>query len=378
MKKILGLDLGTNSIGWAVVNEAENPSETSSIVKIGVRVNPLTTDEKQNFEKGKSITTNSNRTSKRGMRRNLQRYKLRRNALIDVLKRHGWITDKTILSEQGKDSTFHILKLRAKAASEEISRRYALKAAEKGCKVIDCSGYFFADADVPMIVAGVNDEKLKEVKKGIVSVPSAMVTQILLPLKAADEMYKIKRLIVSTYTSTSVYGKEGMDELFNQTRKIFMNESLVDYQKVFEKQIAFNVIPQVEEFIGEETKCEWAINAETKKVLNHDIKVHANCAFIPAFIGNAAYVNVECEKEVDVDKVREQMKKTNGVIVFDKNVKGGYVTLNDVQGEIEVYVSRLRQDASVDNGFSFWSAADNLRFGMAGNAYKIMKEWLKK
>ncbi len=121
MKKILGLDLGTNSIGWAVVNEAENPSETSSIVKIGVRVNPLTTDEKQNFEKGKSITTNSNRTSKRGMRRNLQRYKLRSNALIDVLKRHGWITDKTILSEQGKDSTFHILKLRAKAASEEIS-----------------------------------------------------------------------------------------------------------------------------------------------------------------------------------------------------------------------------------------------------------------
>ena len=121
MKKILGLDLGTNSIGWAVVNEAENPSETSSIVKIGVRVNPLTTDEKQNFEKGKSITTNSNRTSKRGMRRNLQRYKLRRDALIDVLKRHGWITDKTILAEQGKDSTFHILKLRAKAASEEIS-----------------------------------------------------------------------------------------------------------------------------------------------------------------------------------------------------------------------------------------------------------------
>lgn len=264
------------------------------------------------------------------------------------------------------------------AASEEISRRYASKAAEKGCKVIDCSGYFFADADVPMIVAGVNDGKLKEAKKGIVSVPSAMVTQILLPLKAADEMYKIKRLIVSTYTSTSVYGKEGMDELFNQTRKIFMNESLVDNQKVFEKQIAFNVIPQVEEFIGEETKCEWAINAETKKVLNHDIKVHANCAFIPAFIGNAAYVNVECEQEVDVDKVREQMKKTNGVIVFDKNVKGGYVTLNDVQGEIEVYISRLRQDASVENGFSFWSAADNLRFGMAGNAYKIMKEWLKK
>ena len=121
---------------------------------------------------------------------------------------------------------------------------------------------------------------------------------------------------------------------------------------------------------------EWQINAETKKVLGRDVKVHANCAFIPAFIGNAVYVNAECEKEVDVDEVRKLMKQTEGVIVFDKNVKGGYVTLNDVQGEIEVYVSRLRQDASVENGFSFWSAADNLRFGVAGNAYKIMRKWL--
>lgn len=264
------------------------------------------------------------------------------------------------------------------AASEEISRRYAAKAAAKGCKVIDCSGAFFADAEVPMVVAGVNDEKLAEAVKNIVSVPSAAVAQILLPLAAVDEAYAVKRLIVSTYTSTSVYGKEGMDELFNQTRKIFMNESLADHEKVFDKQIAFNVIPQVEEFIGEETRLEWAINAETKKVLGKDIKVHANCAFIPAFIGNAAYVNVECEREVDADEVRKLMKQTEGVIVFDKNVKGGYVTLNDVQGEIEVYVSRLRQDASVENGFSFWSAADNLRFGVAGNAYKIMQKWLRK
>ncbi len=263
------------------------------------------------------------------------------------------------------------------AASEEVSKRYAVKATEKGCKVIDCTTQFFADPEVPMIVAGVNDQKLEDAAKNIVSVPSAAVTQILLPLSAVDQKCRISRMVVSTYTSTSVYGKEGMDELFNQTRKIFMNESLADHQKVFDKQIAFNVIPQVEEFIGEETKCEWRINAETKKVLGRDVKVHANCAFVPAFIGNAAYVNVECAAETDVDDVREMMKKTPGVIVFDKNVRGGYVTLNDVQGEIEVYVSRLRQDASTENGFSFWSAADNLRFGVAGNAYKIMKEWLK-
>lgn len=274
------------------------------------------------------------------------------------------------------DFDFAGIDLAVFAGSEEISKRYVGKALAKGAKVIDCTPYFFADPDVPMVVAGVNDNRLKDAPRHLISIPSAAVTQILLPLKAVDEQYRIKRLVVSTYTSASVYGKEGMDELFNQTRKIFMNESLADNQAVFNKQIAFNAIPQVEEFIGEETKYEWSINAETKKVLNRDIKVHANAAFIPAFIGNAAYVNVECEKEVDIDDVRELMKKTDGVIVFDKQVNGGYVTINDVQGEIEVYVSRLRQDASTDNGFSFWSVADNLRFGVAGNAFKLIKEWL--
>ena len=263
------------------------------------------------------------------------------------------------------------------AASEEISKRYVSKALTKNVKVIDCSGCFFGDADVPLIVAGVNDGQLAKAERGLVSVPSAAVAQILLPLAEVDNKYGIKRLVVSTYTSTSIYGKEGMDELFAQTRKIFMNESLADNQKVFEKQIAFNAIPQVDEFIGDETKYEWSINAETKKILGHEVKVHANCAIIPAFVGSAAYVNVECMQDVDVDEVAELMKKTKDVIVFDKKVKGGYVTMNDVQGEIEVYVSRLRQDVSVDNGFSFWCVADNLRFGVAGNAYKIIKLWSK-
>lgn len=263
------------------------------------------------------------------------------------------------------------------AAGEEISKRYAGKALDKGAKVIDCSPCFFGDADVPMIVAGVNDEKIAEAKRRLISVPSAAVTQILVPLVEVDKKYSVRRLVVSTYTSVSVYGKEGMDELFSQTRKIFMNESLADNQKVFDKQIAFNVIPQVEDFIGDETKYEWSINAETKKVLGRDIKVHANCAFIPAFVGSAAYVNAECDTDVDVDDVAALMKNTKDVIVFDKKVKGGYVTLNDVQGETEVYVSRLRQDVSVENGFSFWCVADNLRFGVAGNVYKIIRLWEK-
>lgn len=263
------------------------------------------------------------------------------------------------------------------AGSEEISKRYIGKALNKNVKVIDCTPLYFADSDVPMIVAGVNDAALAQAKRNLISIPSAAVTQILLPLNMVDKQYQIKRLVVSTYTSTSVYNKEGMDELFNQTRKIFMNESIADNQSVFNKQIAFNIIPQVEDFIGEETKYEWSINSETKKVLGRDIKVHANAAFVPTFIGNAAYVNVECANEVDIDDVRKLMQKTDGVIVFDKQVKGGYVTINDVQGEIEVYVSRLRQDVSVENGFSFWCVADNLRFGVAGNAFKLIKAWLK-
>lgn len=261
------------------------------------------------------------------------------------------------------------------AAEEELSKQYVRKAVDKGAKVIDCSSVFFADADVPMILSGVNDKLLKQNELKLITVPSAVVAQILVPLCQIDKDYDIKRLIVSTYNSTSIYGQEGMDELFAQTRKIFMNESLYEHQKVFEKQVAFNVIPQVEDFIGDETKYEWRINAEIKKIVGHEIKVHANCAIVPAFVGSAAYVNVECEKDVDVADVEKLMKKVGGLVLFDKKTKGGYVTLNDVQGEHEVYISRLRQDVSVQNGFSFWTVADDLRFGIVGNIYKIIKLW---
>ena len=207
--------------------------------------------------------------------------------------------------------------------------------------------------------------------------PSALTTQMLIPLAKVNEKLSLKRLIASAYISTSVYGKDAMDELFNQTRKIYMNTTLADDEQVFKKQIAFNVLPQVGEFIGEETKFEWAINAETKKVLNGNMKIHANCAFVPAFIGAALYVNAECINDVDVDEVRKLMQNTKGVVVFDKQTDGGYVSLNDVQGEDNIYVSRLRQDLSAENGFSFWCVADNLRAGMAKNAFNVMKLMLK-
>lgn len=263
------------------------------------------------------------------------------------------------------------------ATTAEVAKRFIPKAIKAGVKVVDATGATFEDSDVPMIISGVNEAEVKKATKGLVSIPSAAVTQMLIPLKAVHDKYKIKRMVVNCYVSTSIYGKEAMDELFDQTRKIFMNESLVDNQKVFNKQIAFNIIPQAGEFIGDETSFEWAMNAETKKVLGVDVKVHANFAVIPAFIGTAQYVNVECAEEIDADEARKLMKSTKGVVVFDKKVDGGYVSLVDVQGEDNIYVSRVRQDVSVENGISFWCVADNLHVGMAKNAYAVMRDLLK-
>lgn len=264
------------------------------------------------------------------------------------------------------------------AVTEEVAKRYLPKAASKGIKIIDCSGATFADQKVPMIVYGLNNQAINDAERNIVSVPSPIVTQMLQPLSKVNERFSVVRLVVSAYLSTSFYGKEAMDELFNQTRKIYMNTTIVDDQNIFHKQIAFNVLPQAGEFIGEETKVEWAVNAEVKKVLGGNMKVHANAAFVPAFIGAGLFVNVECLENVDVDDVRTLMKQTDGVVVFDKHVDGGYVSLNDIQGENDVYVSRLRQDLSVENGFSFWCVADNLKAGLAQNACRIMKLWLSK
>ena len=263
------------------------------------------------------------------------------------------------------------------ATTTEVAKRFIPKAIKAGVKVVDATGATFEDSDVPMIISGVNEAEIKKATKGLVTIPSAAVTQMLIPLKAVHDKYKIKRMVVNCYVSTSIYGKEAMDELFDQTRKIFMNESLVDNQKVFNKQIAFNIIPQAGEFIGDETSFEWAMNAETKKVLGVDVKVHANFAVIPAFIGTAQYVNVECAEEIDADEARKLMKSTKGVVVFDKKVDGGYVSLVDVQGEDNIYVSRVRQDVSVENGISFWCVADNLHVGMAKNAYAVMRDLLK-
>jgi len=264
------------------------------------------------------------------------------------------------------------------ACMEEIAKRYLPKVIAAGVKVVDCSGATATDADVPMVVAGVNDEAIKDAKKNVVSVPMAVVTQILKPLSKVNEKYHLTRIIANAYLSASFHSHEAMDELFSQTRKIYMNMPLSDDEEVFKKQIAFNVLPQVGEFIGEETRTEWAVNAQIKKVLGGQMKVHANLAYVPVFIGAGVFVNVETVNDVDVNDVRALIKETKGITVFDKQTDGGYVSMADVQGEDDIYVSRLRQDLSVLNGFSLWIVADNLRADDANNIFDVMNLILQK
>ena len=257
------------------------------------------------------------------------------------------------------------------ATTKEIGKRYIKKALSAKCKVIDLSGATFTDSSVPMVVPAINGEILKNGAQAV-SIPSSVVYQSLLPLAETLKTNTLKRLVMTTFNSTSYYGHTAMDELFSQSRKIFLNETLADNQQVFKKQIAFNVLPQVGEFIGEETSLEWSVNAEIKKLLNTDVKVHANSAFVPTFIGDGAFVNAEFENEVDATEIRNQMKQVPSVVVFDKNVDGGYVSVDDVQGEDSIYISRVRQDVSVENGISYWTVADNLRAGGAKLAFEVM------
>lgn len=261
------------------------------------------------------------------------------------------------------------------ATTKEIGRRYIKKAINAGCKVVDLSGATFTEADVPLVIPEINGDLLAGNVK-VAGVPSSAVYQILLPLAKTLKEHKLERLVVTTFNSASYCGHQAMDELFSQSRKIFLNESLADNQTVFKKQIAFNVLPQVGEFIGEETSLEWAINAEIKKVLNSDVKVHANCAFVPTFIGDAAFVNAAFADEVDATVVRGSMQAVKNVVVFDKTVDAGYVSVDDVQGEDSVYVSRVRQDVSVENGISFWTVADNLRSGSAKLAFEVLTKMI--
>jgi aspartate-semialdehyde dehydrogenase len=251
-----------------------------------------------------------------------------------------------------------------------VSAIHAPRAAAAGCLVIDNTSQFRMEPDVPLVVPEVNPEALRRIRRGIVANPNCSTIQMVVALKPLHDRFKIKRVVVATYQSVSGAGKEGMDELFVQSKAGFVNDPIVN--EVFPKQIAFNCIPHIDRFMDDgSTKEEWKLAVETRKILDPDIKVFATCVRVPVFIGHSEAVAVEFELPVTVEEARALLREAPGVTVFDQHEDGGYITPLDCQGEDATYVSRLRRDPTVENGLAFWCVSDNLRKGAALNAVQI-------
>ncbi|CAA6605211.1 Aspartate-semialdehyde dehydrogenase [Rhodospirillaceae bacterium LM-1] len=264
----------------------------------------------------------------------------------------------------------------------KVSAVHSPRAAAAGCVVIDNTSHFRMEHDIPLVVPEVNPEAIAKYKKrGIIANPNCSTIQMVVALKPLHDLAKIKRVVVSTYQSTSGAGKDAMDELFNQTRAIYVNDPVEPHK--FTKQIAFNVIPHIDVFMEDgSTKEEWKMVVETKKIMDPDIQVSATCVRVPVFIGHAESINVEFERPITVAQARAALSKAPGVVVVDQREPGGYVTPAECAGEDATYVSRIRKDPTVPNGLSLWVVADNLRKGAALNAVQIaevlIKDYLKK
>ena len=258
-----------------------------------------------------------------------------------------------------------------------VSADFAPKAGRAGAIVIDNTSHFRMDPDVPLVVPEVNPEALKDYgNKNIIANPNCSTIQMLVALKPLHAAATIKRVVVSTYQSVSGAGKEAMDELFNQSRTFFMNNE--PKQEVFPKQIAFNVIPQIDKFMDDHmTKEEWKMVVETKKILDTKIEVCANCVRIPAFIGHAEMINVELENPLSRKEAMSLWRKAAGISVIDVESEMEYVTPAEIAGEDDVFISRVREDISVENGLNFWCVADNMRKGAALNSIQIAETLIK-
>ena len=254
-----------------------------------------------------------------------------------------------------------------------ISAVHAPRAAAAGAVVIDNTSHFRMDPDVPLVVPEVNPRALADFrKKNIIANPNCSTIQLVVALKPLHDLAKIKRVVVSTYQSVSGAGKAAMDELFNQTRGIYMNEPENKFQEQFPKPIAFNVIPQIQDFMEDGgTTEEWKMVVETKKILDPAIRLTATCVRVPVFVGHAEAVNIEFENDISADQARAALRAAPGVVVVDHQVEEGYVTPTECTGEDPVYVSRIREDPTVENGLSIWVVADNLRKGAALNTVQI-------
>ncbi|MFP4569353.1 aspartate-semialdehyde dehydrogenase [Rhodosalinus sp.] len=258
------------------------------------------------------------------------------------------------------------------AIGSDATKTYAPKAARAGCVVIDNSSLYRYDPDVPLVVPEVNAEAVEGyAKKNIIANPNCSTAQMVVALKPLHDRARIKRVVVSTYQSVSGAGKEGMDELWDQTKAIY-NPTDEIAPKKFQKQIAFNVIPHIDVFMEDgSTKEEWKMVAETKKIVDSSIKVTATCVRVPVFVGHAEAINLEFEDHLDEDEARDILREAPGIMVVDKREDGGYVTPIECVGDFATFVSRIRQDSTIDNGLNLWVVSDNLRKGAALNAVQI-------
>ena len=257
------------------------------------------------------------------------------------------------------------------AAGSAVSKVYAPKAAEAGCTVIDNSSLFRMDPDVPLIVPEVNADALAGyAKRNIIANPNCSTAQLVVALKPLHDKAQITRVVVSTYQSVSGAGKDAMDELFTQTKAVYTNSELIN--KKFAKRIAFNVIPEIDVFMEDGyTKEEWKMMMETKKILDPKIRLTATCVRVPVFVGHSEAVNIEFENPITADEARNILRNAPGCLVIDKHEPGGYVTPYEAAGEDATYISRIREDNTVENGLQLWCVSDNLRKGAALNAIQI-------
>jgi aspartate-semialdehyde dehydrogenase len=310
--------------------------------------------------------------------------------MLDILAERGFPADEVVALASrrsvGTEVSFgdHTLKVKAlenydfsdtdiclMSAGGTVSKEWAPKIAAMGCVVIDNSSAWRYDADIPLIVPEVNADAISRFSaRNIIANPNCSTAQLVVALKPLHDAAVIKRVVVATYQSVSGAGKDAMDELFDQTRAVFVSDPVVT--KKFTKRIAFNLIPHIDTFLDDGfTREEWKMTAETKKILDPKIKVVATCVRVPVFISHSEAVNIEFEKPITADEARELLRKAPGVLVIDKRENGGYITPYEAAGEDATYVSRLREDPTVEHGLAMWVVSDNLRKGAALNAIQI-------
>ncbi len=310
--------------------------------------------------------------------------------MLEILSERGFPADEVVALASrrslGREVSFGDRTLKIKAlenydfsdtdiclmsAGGSVAKEWAPKIAAKGVVVIDNSSAFRTESDVPLIVPEVNADAITGfTKRNIIANPNCSTAQLVVALKPIHDAAGIKRVVVATYQSVSGAGKDAMDELFSQTRAVFVSDPMES--KHFTKRIAFNVIPQIDTFMEDgSTREEWKMMAETKKILDPKIKLTATCVRVPVFIGHSEAVNLELEGPLSAAQARALLREAPGVLVVDKREDGGYVTPVETAGEDATYVSRIREDPTVENGLSLWIVADNLRKGAALNAVQI-------